>query len=36
MTTPVAPVQVTDRLVIEMECGVTVAARSEVGRWRAV
>ena len=37
MTAPATPGQFPDRLVIEMECGITVyPAREERGRWRAV
>lgn len=36
MTTPATPGPFDDRLVIEMECGITVyPARGERGRWRA-
>ena len=37
MTAPAPPSQFPERLVIEMECGITVyPARAERGRWRAV
>lgn len=37
MTTPATPSQLPDRLVIEMECGITVyPSRTQRGRWRAV
>ena len=37
MTAPARPSQFPERLVIEMECGITVyPARAERGRWRAV
>jgi len=37
MTAPASPGQFPERLVIEMDCGITVyPARAERGRWRAV